>query len=102
MNTFPTYIDSNNINNFNTINLIRIKCCIREYIHDFLLNRKDDSVYVDLDMLCNKYNKKINIIQEIITDICLELKDLGWNTKLSYGDTGLFIYSTTEPPANCW
>ena len=102
MNSFPSYIDSSNVNNFNTLNIFRIKSCIREDIHDLLLNRKNESEYLDLDMLCKKYDRKMNIIQQIISELVSELKDLSWNTKLSYGDTGLFIYSTETPPANCW
>lgn len=102
MNSFPTYINSTNINNFETINKLRIKTSIREDIHNFILNRKNETEYLDLDMLCTKYSKKMNIIQEIISDLCEELNELEWKTKLSYGDTGLFIYSTENPPANCW
>ena len=31
-----------------------------------------------------------------------ELKELGWNCKLSFGGTGLFIYSTENQPRGCW
>jgi hypothetical protein len=32
----------------------------------------------------------------------MELTQLGWKCKLSYGDTALFIYTSENPPAGCW
>ena len=38
----------------------------------------------------------------MISELIPELLNLGWNCKLGYGDTGLFIYSTINPPSNWW
>lgn len=35
-------------------------------------------------------NRKIK--EELVDDVCKELQELGWKTKIMYGDTCLFIY----------
>jgi hypothetical protein len=37
-------------------------------------------------------------MSEMTTIITAELKELGWTTYLGFGDTGLYVYSTTEKP----
>jgi len=103
MKTFPNELNVKNIDSFREINNDRIICLIRKEIYDTLIRRKDENEYIDLDMLSKCYSdNNMNIITKIITTIREELHILGWNTKLSFGDTGLFIYSTEEPPSSCW
>lgn len=103
MISFPEDINVRNINNFQNLNIIRIKSLLRQEIYDLLLTRKDENSYVDLDIFLMKHcNRKVCILEAIIKDIREELQNLGWNTKLGFGDTGLFIYSTENPPTSCW
>ena len=98
MNSFPSEINKDNKENFNNLFNNMVLCIIREDIYRLLISRKDENEYVDLDKYYSKYGKNINIIDDII----LELNQLGWKTKLSFGDTGLFVYSTENPPSSCW
>ena len=98
MNSFPSEINKDNKENFNNLFNNMVLCMIREDIYRLLISRKDENEYVDLDKYYSKYGKNTNIIDNIIT----ELNQLGWKTKLSFGDTGLFVFSTENPPTSCW
>jgi hypothetical protein len=103
MDSFPHYMNAKNIGSFTSINVARVTSIFRQEIYKTLLTRKDENVYIDLDIFRIKYcNNKTPIILEILEEITPELHELGWKTKLSFGDTGLFIYSTDEPPVSCW
>jgi len=38
-------------------------------------------------------------MESIVADL---VDNLGWKCKLSFSDTGLFVYSTENPPPSCW
>ena len=104
MESFPEHI---NVLNFSTckeqVYNNMLLSLFRKEIYDTLVTRKDETVYIDLDSFSRKYccnNTKIT--NKILTEIIVEIHKLGWKTKLSFGDTGLFIYSTETPPINCW
>lgn len=98
MNSFPSEINKDNKQNFNNLFNNMIMSVIREDIYNLLISRKDENEYVDLDKYYSKYGKNSTNINKIID----ELSELGWKTKLSFGDTGLFIFSTENPPSSCW
>lgn len=103
MNSFPSYINVNNKSSFKDINYDRVTSLFRQEIYETLLTRKDENEYIDLDTFCRKHcNKKNEMMMKILDKVSSELIILGWKTKLSFGDTGLFIYSTDEPPTSCW
>jgi hypothetical protein len=103
MKSFPQEINVKNLHNFAKINNDRIINIIRNEIYETLIKRKSENEYIDLDKLSKDYcYNNMNTISKIITDISEELHQLGWKTKLSFGDTGLFIYSTEDPPTSCW
>ena len=103
MISFPDHIHVQNISSFPSINRGRIICLFREHIYETLLNRKDENEYIDLDIFSRKYcNNKTAIMMSIVDMVTTELQKLGWKTKLSFGDSGLFIYSTENPPVSCW
>lgn len=41
-------------------------------------------------------------LKDLVADVCAELHTLGWETKLTYGDTALFVYSKANPPKFIW
>lgn len=103
MKSFPQEINVKNLHNFTKINNDRIINIIRNEIYETLIKRKSENEYIDLDKLSKDYcYNNMNTISKIITDISEELHELGWKTKMSFGDTGLFIYSTEDPPTSCW
>lgn len=101
MKSFPQYIRVNNKKKFDSILNDKISYNIREKLVNFILNRNnDEKIYFELDYYKQNYNE--NEINKIIIKIMKELELLGWNCKLSYGQTALFIYSTDDPPSNCY
>ena len=65
-------------------------------IYLFLLSRESEEDYFDL----SKYIEKVGDV-EVFRGMMNVLQKVGWKTSLSFGDTGLFIY-TGEKPKNCW
>jgi hypothetical protein len=100
MKNFPSNINVENKNNFKEIQINRLLCYLRRDIYEHILSHTEDD-YFFLD----NFNKRVNDIEqvkELVRKIIPELEQLGWKCKLSYGDTGLFIYSSEQPPKNCW
>jgi hypothetical protein len=100
MQTFPTTLDVNNKNNFPEIHYNILLCLLRKKIYHHII-KEDENTYFDLDTFNTRYVKDTKIISEIIHVIISELNELGWKTKLSFGGTGLFIYSENLPKS-CW
>ena len=53
----------------------------------------------------DEFNKRVGdleMAQKMLKELIPELEELGWHCKLCFGETGLFIYSTDQPPKNCW
>ena len=99
MRKISTDLNSNNKTNFVELRNLDIYNKICEDISSFLIYRKDENEYVDLDKYYTKYGKLcFSIVEKLIT----QLNELNWKTKLSFGDSGLFIYSTEDPPKSCW
>jgi len=102
MNILPSYLHSNNIENFESHNYDRIISLLKKDIHDLLINRKDENEYFDLELFFKKheyYDKKKS--EKMVICIKNDLNELGWNVKLSFADTGLFIYKD-KLPSSCW
>jgi hypothetical protein len=103
MNSFPDHINVKNKDQFLLINYKRVESLFRQEIYETLLQRKDENEYIDLTTFSRKYCKNSTcMIDKISTKVRNELEYIGWKTKLSFGDTGLFIYSTENPPTSCW
>ena len=103
MNSFPNSICVENKSNFPGINIDRVTSIFREEIFTTLIRRKDENEYIDLDTFSRQYcGNKSSTMNMILKKIREELHNLGWKTELSFGDSGLFIYSTDEKPASCW
>jgi len=102
MNSFPIDIHVNNIKNFPDIQYNIAINSFRQEIYNTIIKRKDETEFIDLDFFQRKFCNKNISLKNIVEQLRNELHELGWKTKLSYGDTGLFIYSTENPPHNCW
>lgn len=89
--------------NFEEFNYERVIQLLRKEIYDHLISRKDENDYFDIEIFCkrNNYSDKENF-SKILKTVLVEITELGWKTQLSFGDTGLFIYSTIEKPSSCW
>ena len=101
MNEFPSILNVKNKEKFPEIYYDRVLSYIRRDIYEHVIKEEENN-YFDLDIFQKKYNLSTEVIDKIVQEIMKELENLGWNCKLSFADTGLFIYSTDKPPANCW
>ena len=103
MISFPKHINVENIKDFQQINYDRVLGLFRDVIYINLLTRKEENEYIDLDTFSRQYCNNNNcMISKLVQQVILELHELGWKTKMSFADTGLFIYSTENPPPSCW
>lgn len=103
MEKLPETINVDNKDNFVDFYKSYLKKVLRENIYIFMLSRKSENEYFDLDTFANTHvNRKTELVQEIMEDIIKELIMLGWKCKYSFADTGLFVYSTENSPPSCW
>lgn len=103
MKEFPPNLNVDNKDNFTIMHSNRILCYLRRDIFEHMI-REDENSYFDINIFAKKYNSSKNkeVIDNIVKTIIEELSELGWKCKLSFGGTGLFIYSTDKPPPSCW
>ena len=105
MNTFPSYLTPSQKDEFWFINNEITEKTLRKAIHDHILTREETDYFVLSEFIGKEIQSKndIETIQQMLSDLIIpELEALGWKCKFSFGDTGLFIYSTENPPENCF
>jgi len=61
-----------------------------------------ENTYFELDDFARNNQLDDEEINNMTATIIEELADLGWNCKTAFRGTGLFIYSTNEPPPSCY
>lgn len=101
MKEFPNRLNPENKEKFVTYRYDRNIAYMRKEIFELVL-RGDENCYFELD----KFSRDNSLLKEEMQKMCKtviqELHNLGWNCKTSFGGTGLFIYSTNDPPASCY
>lgn len=100
MKEFPSTLKPTNKDNFNQMFYNRMKCYLRRDLFEHIISH-DENDYFSLDQFNNRVNN-IDMVKKIVDELVPELVSMGWNCKTSFGGTGLFIYSTDEPPPSCW
>ena len=61
----------------------------------------DENNFFDLPIFSRKYgltDSNLTSMRSVVTE---ELEALGWSVKTSFGGTGLFVYSSEQPPPSC-
>lgn len=101
MKEFPSTLNVKNKEKFPEFYYDIVLSYLRRDIYEHVI-KEDENNYFDLDIFQRKYNLQLENRDKMIQQIIKELEDLGWNCKLSFADTGLFIYSTDKPPSSCW
>jgi hypothetical protein len=101
MKEFPDRLKVTNKSNFNIIYEKRVLCYLRRNIYEHMI-REDENSYFDLDKFNSKYIQDMDKLHVLLKIVICELNILGWKCKTSFGDTGLFIYSSNELPKSCW
>jgi len=100
MKEFPQVLSAKNKDSFSHLNYQRLLCYLRRDLYEHIISH-NETQYFSLD----EFNKRVGDMkktQKMVTELIPELENLGWHCKISFGDTGLFIYSSEEPPVNCW
>jgi hypothetical protein len=98
MKIFPKQLNVNNKEAFNILFYQRMKCYLRRDIYEHIISHEETD-YFSLDNFNNRVNN-IELVKKMTSEIILELEDIGWKCKTSYGGTALFIYSG-DKPVNC-
>lgn len=97
MNSFPASLHVSNKDQFTKMLFDYHLSQLRNEIMLHMFHRKENDFY-DLDTFNRNHVKNMSTVAEMEKIISAELKELGWTTYLGFGDTGLYIYSTTEKP----
>jgi len=102
MKEFNNRLKVSNKDNFPSYHYERTICYMRRDIFEHMI-RENENCYFELDKFFhnNKIKDKASM-ETMSSKIMEELQNLGWKCKTSFGGTGLFIYSTENPPSNCY
>lgn len=73
---------------------------LRKEIYSHVISN-DENSYFPLDNFFKKYNITDDI-SDMTSHIVQEITNMGWKCKTSFGGTGLFVYSTENPPPSCY
>jgi hypothetical protein len=101
MKEFPSRLKPENKEKFSQYRYERSLAYMRKDIFELVL-RGDENNYFELDNFARVHSLKKNEMERMSNTVMDELKKLGWNVKTSFGGTGLFVYSTDEPPPSCY
>ena len=104
MKELPAILHVKNKDRLFDIYYNRVLCYLRKAIYEHIISKEENS-YFDLEQFARMYfdNKnRVDLTKKLYDKIILELEELGWKCKLSFGGTALFIYSTENPPPSCW
>jgi hypothetical protein len=100
MKEFPDSLKPKNIANFSKLNHDRLKCYLRRDLYEHIISHEEKD-YFSLDEF-NKRVNNMNLTKQLVKEVIPELEKNGWKCKTSFGGTGLFIYSSENPPPNCF
>lgn len=100
MDSFPDNIHVDNKDCFDDYRFEHHLSELRKVVYDYILARNEEE-YVDL----NKFSKNVSgncDTKNLASCVIEELQDLGWNCKLDFGDTVLYVYSTDKHPSDMY
>ena len=101
MKSFPKSFLVSNKKNLHKLFFDESLLLFRRSIFEHVISNEETS-YFEVDNWCRKHLKNDDdLMKTFVTIIRKELEDFGWKTHLSFGATGLFIYSD-EKPVNCY
>lgn len=101
MKEFPSRLKPQNKDQFSSYCYNRNIAYLRKEIYELVI-KGDENSYFDLDKFERYYKLKKGEIEKMSDTISEELEELGWHIKKSFGNTGLFIFSSEEPPPSCY
>lgn len=102
MESFGDELNVLNKDNLSSIWRDRLLERLRKHIYNFMLERKRENDFFDLDLYNRSYVKDMNITNELVNKVVLELNELGWKTYIGFGGTGLYVYSSYDLPSGVY
>lgn len=109
MKNFPDQLRPENRADFSGFRKRRLLAYLRRHILEAMLQSSfgqnteqtpDKSYGIDLTNVdLGKFNSGYVIDQNLLTAMCQELGELGWETTISYGGSMLFVYPPGERPS---
>ena len=100
MKKFPSFLSPSNRSYFLQQYREYLTHAIRKKIFKHVLTKKETD-YFSLEEVNESVNN-LQLVQEVVSDLKNELVELGWKCNFAHGNTALFIYSSENPPVNCW
>ena len=97
MKSFPLELGVENVQKFSEIKYENDLFTLRKQIFDHLIENspnKEDNFF-DLDKFNRIVVKNVQTTYRMTRQVQEELEKLGWKTWIGFGDTGLYIYSTS-------
>lgn len=101
MKEFPNRLKPENKKKFPQYRYERNLAYMRKEIFELTLLGEENN-YFEIDNFARRHNLNPNEIDKMCNTVVKELRNLGWNVKISFGGTGLFVYSTEKPPSCCF
>lgn len=101
MDKFTELVHSNNKNNFFEVKRNHYIRILREDIFRFLING-DENDFFDINKFNKTYLDDEKMCESIFSEIIQELEEMGWKYKICFGGTGIFFYTSENPPASAW
>ena len=101
MREFPSHFIPTNKEKFHVYIYKRNLAYMRKEIFELVLQGNENN-YFDLENFRRVHKIKNSDIINMVDVIKDELQKLGWKVKTSFGETGLFVFSTETPPSSCY
>jgi hypothetical protein len=99
MKEFPDCLHVENTGSFALYRYELTLCSLRGKIYEHIL-RDDENNYFDMEKFARIAEISSDETNSLLKTIMMELGNRGFKCRLCFGSTGLFIYSTPEPPAS--
>jgi hypothetical protein len=105
MDIFPDSFKVAKLEEFKDQAYLKYLSYLRLAIYEHVISHEETD-YFSLDRfirtIVNMKEPSMETIKLLLSDLTKELESLGWKCVLAYGNTSLFIYTSSDPPKNCW
>lgn len=93
--------EENLVDEYRKVLITKLRCDVAE----FFMTRQGYEDFFDLSVYIRTVKRVLkngeDVVKSVVEILCKEINEVGFSTKLGYGDTALFIYKG-DVPCNCW
>lgn len=93
MKSFPDKLRPENRKQFKEFEFNRELCKLRAKVYEYIISMDMKGFDLKESQTSNREYSYSSIDKSLVDGICAELEELGWKTKIAYGNTVLFIYN---------